>query len=146
MNHLLIIQLDNKRGVYKEYFNPKVFKKIFSISRSLKYSIHGGYIDDVILFYNHRKLDSVYNHDTYNKKLITAIEIIEYIGNEHYLLIGKSNGHIHKYKIDFESIDDLIKYPDDSQYPEFYYKSILRAHNKEIISIIFNSYLNIWIS
>ena len=138
--------IDNKRGVYKEYFNPKVFKKIFSISRSLKYSIHGGYIDDVILFYNHRKLDSVYNHDTYNKKLITAIEIIEYIGNEHYLLIGKSNGHIHKYKIDFESIDDLIKYPDDSQYPEFYYKSILRSHNKEIISIKYNSYLNIWIS
>ena len=136
----------NKRGVYKEYFNPKVFKRIFSISRSLKYSLHTGCIDDVIIFYNHRKLNSGYNHDSYNKRLITAVELIEYFGYEHYLLIGKLNGHIHKYKIDFESIDDLIKNPGDNEYPEFYYKSILRAHNKEIISMKYNSYLNMWIS
>ena len=136
----------NKRGVYKEFFNPKVFKRIFSISRSLKYSFHAGCIDDVIIFYNHRKLNSAYNHDSYNKKLITAVELIEYVGNEHYLLIGKSNGHIHKYKIDFESIDDLIRSPGENEYPEFYYKTILRVHNKEIISIKYNSYLNIWIS
>ena len=43
-------------------------------------------------------------------------------------------------------MDDLIKYPDDSQYPGFFFKSILRYHNKEITSIKYNYYLNLWIS
>ena len=88
--------LGNKTGVIKELFNPKVFKKIFAISRLHKYSVHAIY--DAITFYNHNKLDSAY-HDTYKiKNVITAIEILNYVGYEHYLLIGKQNGHIHHIK------------------------------------------------
>ena len=98
------------------------------------------------MFYNHRKMDRAYNDGSKNKNMITAVEIVDYVGFEHYLLVGKQNGHIHHYRVDFETIDDLLHYPDESQYPGFYYKSILRHHNKEIISIKYNCYLNLWIS
>ena len=138
--------INNKTGVMKELFNPKVFKKIFAISRMYKYSVHAGNKDDVLIFYNHGKFDRAYNDASKNKNLITSVEIIDNVGYEHYLIIGKKNGHIHHYKVDFETIDDLIKYPDDSQYPGFFYKSVLRYHNKEIVSIKYNCYLNLWIS
>ena len=138
--------LNNKTGVIKELFNPKVFKKIFAISRLYNYSVFGGNIDDVIVFCNHRSFDRAYNNDSKNKNYITAVEIIDYVGYEHYLLVGKKNGHIHHYKVDFETLDDTIKFPDDNQFPGFFYKSILRYHSKEIISIKYNCYLNLWIS
>ena len=138
--------INNKDGVIKELFNPKVFKKIFAISRLYNYSVHGGNIEDVLIFHNHTKLDRAYSDGSKNKNVITAVEIIDYVGYEHYLLVGKQNGHIHHYKVDFETMDDLIKYPDDSQYPGFFFKSILRYHNKEITSIKYNYYLNLWIS
>ena len=138
--------LDNKTGVIKELFNPKYFKKIFAISRLHKYSVQAGNIDDVITFYNHAKLDRAYHDFCKNKNVITAIEILDYVGYEHYLLIGKKNGHIHHYKIDFETIDDYIRYYDETQFPGYFYKSILRYHSKEVVSIKYNPYLNLWIS
>ena len=138
--------LENKNGVIKELFNPKMFKKIFAMSRLYKYSIHAGNIDDVLLFYNHNKLDRLYHDSCKNKNFITAVEIIDCVGYEHYLLVGKQNGHIHHYKVDFETIDDYIKLPDNTQYPGYFYKSILRYHNKEVVSIKYNPYMNLWIS
>ena len=136
----------NCNGVMKELFNPKSFKKIYALSRLFNYSVHGGNCEDILMFYNHRKLDEGYNNSSNNNNIITAVEIIGYVGNEHYLLVGKQNGYIHHYKVDFESIDDLIKYPDDNQYPGYFYKSILKQHNQEIISIKYNPYLNLWVS
>ena len=98
------------------------------------------------MFYNHRKFDRAYNDGSKNKNVITAVEILDHVGYEHYLLVGKQNGHIHHYKVDFETLDDILSFPDDSQYPGFYFKSILRYHNREIISIKYNCYLNLWIS
>ena len=137
---------NNKIGVLKEIYNPKNFKKIFAVSRLYKYSVHGGNADNVLMFYNHRKMSSAFNQPSKNKNFITAVEIIEYVGYEHYLLVGKQNGNIHHYKVDFETIDDLIKFPDDNQYPSYFYKSILHGHSKEIISIKYSEYLNLWIS
>ena len=137
---------NNKIGVLKEIYNPKNFKKISAVSRLYNYSVHGGNADNVLMFYNHRKLSSAYNQPSKNKNFITAVEIIEYVGYEHYLLVGKQNGNIHHYKVDFETLDDLIKYPDDNQYPAYFYKSILHGHSKEIISIKYSEYLNLWIS
>ena len=136
----------NQNGVIKELFNPKVFKKIFALSRLYNYSIHAGNADNIIMFYNHRKLDNAYNKGSTNKNIITAVEIIDFVGYEHYLLIGKQNGNIHHYKVDFEILDDFIKNPDNNQYSAFYYKKILYAHSREIISIKYNPYLNFWIS
>ena len=137
---------NNKFGILKELYNPKYFKKIFAVSRLYNYSVHAGNADNVLMFYNHNKLSNVYNQSSANKNFITALEIIEYVGYEHYLLLGKQNGNIHHYKVDFESIDDLIKYPDDNQYPSYFYKSILHGHSKEITSIKYSEYLNLWIS
>jgi hypothetical protein len=137
---------NNKIGVLKEIYNPKNFKKISAVSRLYNYSVHGGNADNVLMFYNHRKLSSAYNQPSKNKNFITVVEIIEYVGYEHYLLVGKLNGNIHHYKVDFETLDDLIKYPDDNQYPAYFYKSILHGHSKEIISIKYSEYLNLWIS
>ena len=146
-NHSFIsFPLKNNIGVIKELFNPKTFKKIFAINRFYNYSIHGGNIDDILMFYNHRKFDRAYNDGSTNKNIITAIEIIDYVGYEHYLLVGKQNGHIHHYKVDFETLDDILKDPDDSQYPAFFFRSILRYHNKEIVSLKYNCNLNLWIS
>ena len=146
-NHLFHSHsLNNKDGVIKELFNPKRFKKIFAVSRFYNYSIHGGNIDDVLMFYNHKKFDRAYSDGSKNKNVITAVEILDHVGYEHYLLVGKQNGHIHHYKVDFETMDDILSFPDDSQYPGFFFKSILRYHNREIISIKYNCYLNLWIS
>ena len=136
----------NETGVIKELYNPKTFKRIFAISRLYNYSVHAGSIDAIITFYNHRKFDSAYNYSSKNKKFITAVELIDYVGYEHYLLVGKQNGHIHHYKVDFEEIDNFIDYPNDTQYNSFYYKSIFRAHSREIISLKYNCNLNLWIS
>ena len=136
----------NTTGVIKELYNPKVFKRIFAISRLYNYSVHAGNIDDIITFYNHRRLDSAYNYSSKNKKFITAVELIDYVGYEHYLLIGKQNGHIHHYKVDFEEIDNFIEYPNDTQYNSFYYKKIFRCHSQEIVSIKYNCNINLWIS
>jgi WD40 repeat protein len=103
-------------------------------------------MDDVIAFYNHSKLDRAYHDFCKNKNVITAVEILDYVGYEHYLLIGKQNGHIHHYKVDFETIDDYIRYYEESQFPGYFYKSILRYHSKEVVSIKYNPYLNLWIS
>ena len=138
--------LNYKDGIIKELFNPKNFKKIFALSRLYKYSIHGGNIEDILMFYNHRNFNRAYSDGSKNKNFITAVEIIDYVGYEHYLLVGKQNGHIHHYKVDFETLDDIFNYPDDTQYPAFFFKSILRYHNKEISSLKYNCYLNLWIS
>jgi hypothetical protein len=138
--------LNNKNGVIKELYNPKTFKKIFALSRLYNYSVRGGNIDDLLTFQNHRRFDSAYSDNSKNKNFITAVELIDYVGYEHYLLVGKQNGHIHHYKVDFETMDDIIKYPDDVQYPGYFYKSILRYHSKEIISLKYNCYLSLWIS
>ena len=137
---------ENQNGVIKELYNPKSFKKIFALSRLYNYSIHAGNADNILMFYNHQKLDNAYNKSSKNKNIITAVEIIDFVGYEHYLLLGKQNGNIHHYKVDFETLDDFIKVPDDNQYPAYFYKSILHAHSKEIISIKYNAYLNLWIS
>ena len=136
----------NETGVIKELYNPKTFKRIFAISRLYKYSVHAGSIDNIITFYNHRRFDGAYNYSSKNKKFITAVELIDYVGYEHYLLVGKQNGHIHHYKVDFEEIDNFIDYPNDTQYNSFYYKSIFRAHSREIVSLKYNCNLNLWIS
>ena len=138
--------INNKDGVIKELYNPKMFKRIFAISRLYNYSVHAGNIEDVIIFHNHTKFDRAYCDGSKNKNIITAVEIIDYVGYEHYLLLGKQNGHIHHYKVDFETMDDIAKFPDDSQYPGYFFKSILRYHNREITSLKYNCYLNLWIS
>ena len=136
----------NTSGVIKELYNPKKFKKIFALSRLYNYSIHAGHIDNVLMFYNHRQLDGAYNKSSTNKNFITAIEIIDFVGYEHYLLVGKENGNILHYKVDFEALDDFIKYPDENLYNAFFYKSVIHAHSRGITSIKYNSYINIWIS
>ena len=138
--------IKNKEGVIKELFNPKMFKKIFAISRLYNYSIYAGNNEDILIFHNHNKLDRAYTDGSKNKNVITAVEIMEYVGYEHYLLVGKQNGHIHHYKIDFGTLDNILQFPDDNQYLGFFYKSILRYHSKEIVSIKYNCYLNLWIS
>ena len=138
--------LNYKDGIIKELFNPKTFKKIYALSRIYNYSVHGANIEDILMFYNHRDFKRAYSDGSKNKNVITAVEIIDYVGYEHYLLIGKQNGHIHHYKVDFETLDDIFNYPDDTQYPAFFFKSILRYHHKEIVSIKYNCYLNLWIS
>ena len=123
-----------------------MFKKIFAISRLYNYSIYAGNNEDILIFHNHNKLDRAYTDGSKNKNVITAVEIMEYVGYEHYLLVGKQNGHIHHYKIDFGTLDNILQFPDDDQYLGFFYKSILRYHSKEIVSIKYNCYLNLWIS
>ena len=138
--------IKNTSGVFKELFNPKVFKKIYALSRLYKYSVHSGNIDNSLVFYNHRKFDRAYNDYTDIKNMATAVEIMDFAGYEHYLLLGKQNGHVHHYKIDFGIIDDFINYPDDGNYPAFFYGTIFRYHNKEVVSIKYNSYLNLFIT
>ena len=48
--------------------------------------------------------------------------------------------------IDFDVIDNYIRYYGETKYLAYFDKSILRFHSREVVSIKYNPYLNLWIS